>query len=77
MVKLDTIKEKCFADWDERGCKCRTSECVGRENCPFYKPESCEDWIRVEIKGEVWLVPPEEYYDEKEMRLLRRRTRRV
>ena len=76
MVKLSTIKSKCFGDLNG-GCKALTSDCIGRDNCPFYKPEGCEDWVRVEIKGEVWLVPPEEYYDEKEMRLLRKRVRRV
>ncbi len=76
MVKLDTIKDKCFADMSS-GCKATTAFCEGRNNCPFYKPEGCEDWIRVERNGEVWLVPPEEYYDEKEMRLLRKRIRRV
>ena len=34
----------------------------GTYECPYYKPEDCEDWIRVEDKQGVNLIPPEEYY---------------
>lgn len=70
MIKLDTIRTKCFAITDS-GCRATSCACDGRESCPFYKPEGCEDWIRIEYNGEVWLVPPEEYYGEKELRILR------
>jgi len=48
----------------EIGCLITTAwaEC----KCPFYKPKGCEDWIRVERDGQVWLVPPEEYYNREE-----------
>ena len=29
--------------------------------CPFYKPDACEDWIRVEDRDGINLIPPEEY----------------
>lgn len=69
MVKLKNVRDKCFAD-THGGCKALNCECEGKDKCPFYKPEGCEDWIRIEQYGEVWLIPPEEYY---EVRLLRKR----
>ena len=63
MVKLKTLIEPCFAQMDV-GCKVLTTECQGRKGCPFYKPKECEDWIRAIRKGEEWLIPPEEYYEE-------------
>lgn len=70
MVKITKCTEPCFAKLST-GCKILTVECEDAgSTCPFYKPKSCKDWIRVENRGEVWIVPPEEYY---EMRLLRKR----
>ena len=71
MVEITNCKEPCFAKL-EAGCKVITGDCVGKDNCVFYKPTDCKDWIRKEKKGEVWLMPPEEYYDENALRLLRR-----
>lgn len=36
------------------------SEC-GTYNCPFYKPEACRDWIRLDQGDTVELIPPNEY----------------
>lgn len=55
--------EKCFALWSG-GCSILTSktkeDCT--VSCPFYKPSGCEDWIRREDDGKIWMIPPEEYY---------------
>lgn len=58
MVEITNCKEPCFAKMDT-GCKILTTDCTGR--CDFYKPKGCEDWVRRERDGEVWLIPPEEY----------------
>ena len=62
MVNLKTVKERCFAELSV-GCKILTCDCMGKDKCPFYKPESCEDWIRIERNGEAYILPPEEYYE--------------
>lgn len=59
MVEITNCKEPCFAHM-KTGCKILTTECEAR--CSFYKPVGCEDWIKIERGGEVWLIPPEEYY---------------
>lgn len=28
--------------------------------CPFYKPEGCKDWVRLDRPNSVVLIPPEE-----------------
>ena len=76
MVEISKCHEPCFAKMDMGACKVLTCECAGKDNCVFYKPVECQDWIRKEVGQQVWLIPPEEYYDEKEMRLLRKRVRR-
>lgn len=76
MVEISNVKEPCFAQMNV-GCKVLTCDCIGKDECPFYKPVGCEDWVRVEHDGEVWIVPPEEYYEKREMRLLRRRVHNI
>lgn len=61
LVRITDCEERCFAELDT-GCNVLTTECAGHD-CNFYKPASCEDWIRVERNGEAWIVPPEEYYE--------------
>ena len=63
MVKMENIQAPCFAQM-AKGCKVLTTECIGIQDCPFYKPIDCEDWMRVERQGEEWLIPPEEYFHE-------------
>ena len=62
MIEISKCKDPCFASMHS-GCKVLTTECEGKDKCVFYKPEGCEDWMRVERNGKVWLVPPEEYYE--------------
>lgn len=45
-----------------KNCKILTVKCSGKDNCPFYKPEGCKDWIRVVRDNEEWIMPPEEYF---------------
>lgn len=63
MVEISKCKEPCFA-YRRAGCRILTCECIGKANCKFYKPIDCEDWIRAERGGEIWLIPPEEYFAE-------------
>lgn len=76
MVEISKCKEPCFAEFGIN-CKILTCECEGKEKCGFYKPADCKDWIRIEHQGKVWLIPPEEYYGEEKVRLLRTGIRRV
>ena len=39
--------------------------------CPFYKPEGCRDWIRVEDRDGIAVVPPEEYYEKQTVKYKR------
>ncbi len=34
----------------------------GTYACPFYKPEGCRDWIRLDLECGVRLIPPDDYY---------------
>lgn len=61
MIEISKTKDQCFA-LGYMGCSVL---CEARPKCtpqcPFYKPVGCEDWIRREVSGEIWLIPPEEY----------------
>ena len=58
---------RCFADkivfeLADGGCEAmfeRHPDC-GTYNCPFYKPQGCEDWIKLEHKDRVEMYTPEE-----------------
>lgn len=63
MVEISKCKEPCFASMNV-GCKILTTDCEGKDNCKFYKPKGCADWIRSERDGKIWLIPPEEYFAE-------------
>lgn len=63
MIEMSNLKERCFASLAD-GCAILKPEYINcTPACPFYKPEECEDWIRRETNGEIWLIPPEEYYE--------------
>ena len=66
-IDLTEIKDNCFAAFEkEEGCSCLTApyeECTAKA-CPFYKPDGMKDWIRVEDKDGVNLLPPEEFKQE-------------
>lgn len=53
----------CFANngWCIALTEHDDSKC-GTYGCPFYKPEGCEDWIKIEEENCVKLYTPEEYY---------------
>jgi len=62
MLDITDSKEKCFALWAST-CSIltdRTKEDCSAQ-CRFYKPQGCEDWVRRERRGQVWIIPPEEY----------------
>ena len=62
-IDLKSTYDNCYAESLKGTCKiliskskhCRT------HRCPFYKPQGAKEWIRVEDKKGVYLVPPEEY----------------
>lgn len=61
-LDLKYVRDKCYGEM--RG-NCRVlsvkSEKCRTPGCPFYKPEGCREWIRVEDRQGCNLVPPEEY----------------
>lgn len=64
-IDLRYIKDPChFTTPRYGGCKLLTTDHkqCGTYKCPFYKPQGCKDWIRVEDRQGVSLVPAEEYY---------------
>lgn len=65
-INLKYVKDPCFASAPSRygGCKLLTAvdEMCGTYECPFYKPKGCKDWVRVEDKQGISIVPAEEYY---------------
>lgn len=63
MTSITNCTEPCFAMMTgTKNCKILTVKCSGKDNCPFYKPEGCKDWIRVVRDNEEWIMPPEEYF---------------
>lgn len=62
-IDLRYIKDPCFAEMAGKGCRALSvkSEYCRSQKCPFYKPQGCKDWVRVEDKRGISVVPPEEY----------------
>lgn len=61
-LDLTKVRSECFAKDILGNCDAMTTmdaHC-GTYRCPFYKPEGCEDWIRIERLNEIYLIPPEE-----------------
>ena len=55
----------CFASVAlNEGCSILSAiaDSCGTYRCPFYKPEGCKGWIRLNAKEGVVLIPPEDYY---------------
>lgn len=52
---------KCFSKMAD-GCAClnRINRGCGTYRCEFYKPQGCEDWVRLDTKYMVRLYAPEE-----------------
>ena len=63
-IDLQYIHEPCCSEMANDGCRAMTdkSEFCRSSRCPFYKPQGCKDWIRVEDRQGISVVPPEEYY---------------
>ena len=64
-IDLAYTKDKCFGESLKGICRILTikSDVCRTPKCPFYKPESCKDWVRVEDKRGTYIVPIEEYKD--------------
>ena len=65
-INLKQVTDPCFAtigNKEVQGCRSlvKLHEGCGTYKCPFYKPMDCSDWIRVEDRTGVNLIPPEEY----------------
>ena len=61
MVEISNLGEKCFARTYD-GCVVLSviqPQCSPK--CPFYKPIGCTDWVRVDTRNQIFLIPPEEY----------------
>lgn len=63
MIKLKDCEEKCFARLNDGCAILKEMPEACNEKCPFYKPRDCEDWVRLEHNGEIWLMPREDYYE--------------
>lgn len=63
-IDLKLTTDRCFAARDGAcGIKLFNSRICNSFCCPFYKPEGCKDWIRVEESNDITIVPPEEYFE--------------
>jgi hypothetical protein len=62
-IKITDQVTLCFAK-ATKGCRILHHTKVCPKKCVFYKPKGCRDWVRVERDGEVWVIPPEEYFAE-------------
>ena len=64
-IDLKYVNDPCFAAFNVRGTNgCRVLREMSKTcnfKCPFYKPQGCKDWIRVEEGHDISIVPPEEY----------------
>ena len=62
-INLKMIKEPCWALMKHDGsCRLLIAKEPGccTYRCPFYKPVNCRDWIRIEDRHGVNLIPPED-----------------
>lgn len=69
MIDITDRTQKCYA---LVGGSCDVLTHTDCNNCAFYKPIDCEDWIKVEEDGRVYIMPPEEY-DERNRRKERKK----
>ena len=63
-INLKQINEEpCFASIGRNnGCRVLSSTNDGRGtySLPFYKPRNCKEWIRIDDRTGVNLIPPED-----------------
>ena len=63
MIDITDRTTRCFAEVFNSCTVLIRKEC---ENCKYYKPKDCEDWVRVDKDGREYLMTPEEYERRKE-----------
>ena len=63
-INLKNINEPCFAKTKLGVCRVYGlfQEGCGSYKCPFYKPAGCKEWVRIEDRTGINLIPPEEAY---------------
>lgn len=64
-LDLKKINDPCFASIGYKttsGCRVLSKqiEGCGTYKCPFYKPRNCKDWVRIEDRMGVNIIPPED-----------------
>ena len=62
-IDLKKVDDPCFATNKKYGgCKILTKihQGCGTFECPFYKPYECKDWVRIEDRTGINLIPPED-----------------
>lgn len=66
-IRLEETRQPCchFSAAVECSAMTTADERCGSYRCPFYKPEGCRDWVRIEDNDGINLMPPEEYYTAK------------
>lgn len=64
-IDLAYVHDKCFAEGYKGVCRLLTikSDVCRTSKCPFYKPDGCKDWVRVEDDKGTFIIPIEEYKD--------------
>lgn len=62
-IDLKYMHDKCFAESYQGVCRILTiqNDTCRTHKCPFYKPDGCKEWVRIEDNRGVNLIPPEEY----------------
>lgn len=58
MIKLEECTDKCFALVFNQCTILKETNC---DKCVFYKPNNCEDWMRIDTANGTILYTPEEY----------------
>lgn len=69
-IRLGETRQTCCSYSIMVRCSALTEphEKCGYYRCPFYKPQGCGDWIRIEDEDGYSLIPPEEYYEARRRR---------
>ena len=60
MINIEDCTEKCYAKVFGQ-CTVLKDMYTDCDGCRFYKPEGCEDWVKVKASDGVYLYTPEEY----------------
>lgn len=61
-IDLTRINDPCWAVTKAGECKLlrRKEPGCNSHRCPFYKPKDCRDWLRIEDRQGINLIPPED-----------------